>query len=100
MVIPEGVTEIGEYAFAYCAGITKVVIPVSVRTIGGNAFLECHALTEVQYAGTEADWEAIDIGSGNESLEAAIQFEENEEETGETDNEMPQDSDVDITDTK
>lgn len=100
VVIPEGVTEIGEYAFAYCAGITKVVIPVSVRTIGGNAFLECHALTEVQYAGTEADWEAIDIGSGNESLEAAIQFEENEEETGETDNEMPQDSDVDITDTE
>ena len=44
VVIPDGVTEIGTYAFE-CSGITSVVIPDSVETIGMDAFSYCESLT-------------------------------------------------------
>ena len=43
--IPEGVTTIGERAFAYCTGLVHVEIPGSVRTIGDSAFYGCTGLT-------------------------------------------------------
>lgn len=38
LVIPNGVTSIGDYAFHYCSGLTSVTIPSSVTSIGGRAF--------------------------------------------------------------
>ncbi len=46
-VIPEGVTRIGSFVFAYCTGLTNVTIPNSVTTIGEYAFLNCDGLTSV-----------------------------------------------------
>ena len=40
VTIPEGITSIGKYAFAYCAHLETVVMPVSLETIGYGAFLE------------------------------------------------------------
>ncbi len=40
-IIPTGVTNIGEYAFAYCGGLTSINIPASVTNIGNNAFSQC-----------------------------------------------------------
>ena len=40
VTIPEGVTSIGKYAFAYCAHLETVVMPASLETIGYGAFLE------------------------------------------------------------
>lgn len=45
-VVPDGVTEIGEYAFAY-TGITEITIPDSVIKIGENAFATCELLKSV-----------------------------------------------------
>jgi hypothetical protein len=45
--IPNGVTNIGNYAFVVCAGLTNVTIPPSVSTIGIGAFSECTGLTNV-----------------------------------------------------
>ena len=42
--IPEGVTNISNYAFAYCEGLTKVNIPDSVKSIGDDCFCECGSL--------------------------------------------------------
>lgn len=42
----EPVTEIGDYAFAYC-GITELTIPTSIRKIGSCAFIGCTALSEI-----------------------------------------------------
>ena len=44
IVIPEGVTSIGDYAFAECSGITNIEIPESVTSIGNSAFSYCSSL--------------------------------------------------------
>ncbi len=45
--IPEGVTEIGEYAFSECCSLTSVNIPDSVTEIGEGAFGECGSLESI-----------------------------------------------------
>lgn len=47
VVIPEGVTSIGENAFKWCRSLTSVVIPDSVTSIGTYAFYDCSSLTSV-----------------------------------------------------
>ncbi|MDE6773642.1 MAG: leucine-rich repeat domain-containing protein, partial [Treponemataceae bacterium] len=47
LVIPDGVTSIGNGAFRGCANLTSVTIPAGVKTIGDSAFRECSGLTEV-----------------------------------------------------
>ena len=47
VTIPNSVTTIGTFAFAYCSGLTSVTIPNSVTTIGDYAFLNCRGLTSV-----------------------------------------------------
>ena len=47
LVIPNGVTGIGEYAFSYCSGLTSITIPNSVTSIGNGAFRYCSGLTSV-----------------------------------------------------
>ena len=41
IVIPEGVTDIGDFAFHCCNKVTSVRIPNGVNTIGKNAFVYC-----------------------------------------------------------
>ncbi len=48
VVIENGVTTIGEYAFFYCKKLTSVTIPDSVTTIGEGAFMDCTELTSVE----------------------------------------------------
>ena len=47
LVIPEGVTRIGDYAFYYCTGLTSVTIPEGMESIGDKAFYYCTGLTSV-----------------------------------------------------
>ena len=51
VIIEEGVTGIGEYAFASCTNLTEVRIPKSVTSIGAYAFASCTGLTEAQISG-------------------------------------------------
>ena len=44
IVLPETVTEIKDYAFYNCTGLTKITIPESVTSIGNNAFTGCSDL--------------------------------------------------------
>ena len=85
VVIPDGVTEIGDYAFnrcknlesitipasvtkiSYnafenCTNLTNVTIPSSVKSIGDKSFYMCNNLMKVTYTGTLADWCGIDWG--------------------------------------
>ena len=45
--IPSGVTNIGNYAFAFCLKLTGISIPNSVVSIGNNAFQECWSMTSL-----------------------------------------------------
>ena len=88
VVIPDGVTEIGSYAFLRCKNLESVTIPASVTKISYNAFENCTNLTNVTipssvtsiedksfymcnnlmnviYTGTLADWCGIDWGYSN-----------------------------------
>ena len=47
VVIENGVTSIGEYAFYDCASLTSATIPDSVTSIGYSAFKNCTSLTSV-----------------------------------------------------
>ena len=47
VVIPEGVTSIGDCAFSGCSSLTSVVIPDGVTSIGNDAFWGCSSLTSV-----------------------------------------------------
>ena len=47
LVIPDSVTEIKDYAFYKCTGLTSVTIGDSVESIGNNAFSGCTGLTSV-----------------------------------------------------
>ncbi|MDO5397127.1 MAG: leucine-rich repeat protein [bacterium] len=67
LIIPNGVTSIGDYAFQSC-GLTSVTIPDSMTSIGDYVFCECGSLTDVYYTGNEERWKAISIGSYNTCL--------------------------------
>ncbi len=45
--IPSSVTEIGDYAFSGCTSLDGVVIPQSVTVIGDGAFYGCTSLSEI-----------------------------------------------------
>ena len=47
VIIENGVTSIGEDAFAECESLTSVVIPNSVTSIGDGAFYFCESLKEI-----------------------------------------------------
>ena len=47
VIIPPGVTSIGNTAFLYCFGLTSVSIPNTVTSIGEGAFSSCRSLTSL-----------------------------------------------------
>ncbi|MCQ2203876.1 MAG: leucine-rich repeat domain-containing protein [Bacteroidales bacterium] len=63
VVIKDGVTSIGRWAFDGCNGLASVTIPNSVTSIGGVAFYVCSGLTRVDYGGTIGDWVKINFSS-------------------------------------
>ena len=47
VVVEEGVTAIGQYAFCECTAVVTVTIPSTMRTIGDYAFYQCIGTTDV-----------------------------------------------------
>ena len=92
--IPTGVTAIGEYAFSNCSQVKKLAIPAGISEIPDGTFYGCSRLAEilipdsvmsigdevfhtfipqnthmtVLYDGTCLQWDAIEIGDGNNML--------------------------------
>ncbi len=67
VVIPDGVTSIGNYAFYNCSGLASVTIPESVKDIGTGAFSGCGNLKSVMLDGDAPNigsWAFEDVGDG------------------------------------
>ena len=62
--IPEGVTSIGDSAFSRCSCLTQIEIPESVTSIGSWAFYPCESLTEID----------VDINNKNYTSEGGVLF--------------------------
>ena len=60
--VPEGFSSIGPAMFRQCGALESVRLPASLSSIGPEAFLECTALKTIRYAGTQAQWDAVEIG--------------------------------------
>ena len=60
IVIPEGITSIGEDAFYNCSSLTSIEIPNSVTSIGEDAFRNCSNLTSIEIPNS-----VTSIGSGS-----------------------------------
>ena len=55
VTIPEGVTSIGSYAFADCSGITELTLPQTAVSFGNNVFSGCSGLTGITINGNVTD---------------------------------------------
>ena len=63
-----GTAAIPERTFFGCAALKKITVPYTVTAIGQDAFAGCAALQSVTYNGTTVQWDAIELGSGNEAF--------------------------------
>ena len=70
LVIPDGVTRIGDAAFSECSSLTSVTIPGSVTSIGGAAFYKCRGLTSVTIPGS-----VTSIGEYNQEIKGVTNVE-------------------------
>lgn len=76
ITIPAGVQAIGANAFKGCGNLSLIGLPVSLTSIGSDAFDGCPSLSKagsVNYLGTTAQWNAINMGSGNSVLTEGLQ---------------------------
>jgi hypothetical protein len=58
-------------SFEGCTALSKVFFENTLLKINTNCFKGCTALTDVYYAGTEEEWNAIEIRTGNNYLTSA-----------------------------
>lgn len=65
--IKDGTTLIADNGFSACNSLEKVSIPASLTTIGNSVFNYTKTLA-VTYAGTKAQWDAVQIGYDNGKL--------------------------------
>jgi hypothetical protein len=69
VIIPDSITEIGNYAFYNCKSLTKITVGSGVKHIGYMAFYGCTATNYVNYTGTIAQWMQIEF---NETVEEQL----------------------------
>jgi hypothetical protein len=48
IALPDGLTSIGEGAFAGCSSMTSIVLPAGLTSIGEGAFAGCYELTSIE----------------------------------------------------
>ena len=61
VIIEDGVTSIGTYAFSYLPNLTTINIPESVTKIDDSAFMKSDNIESIYYSGTHEQWKQINI---------------------------------------
>ena len=62
--LPDSLRVIGERVFSDCESLSSVKICRSVRSIGMGAFENCSSLSYLDYAGSEAELDGIELPEG------------------------------------
>lgn len=94
--LSQSLKTIGDYVFRECTSLERIVLPDSLGSLGANAFLDCTSLRSVTlgpkvvignnafkgctslkyvfFTGTPEEWDALQIGTGNEALTGAAVY--------------------------
>ena len=72
--VPYGVTEIGDFAFEDCTGLTNVIIPDSVTSISVSAFSDCKGLTGINVDKSNKSYSSKDGVLFNKNKTALITY--------------------------
>ena len=72
--IPDSVTSIGDWAFAWCDSLTSVTIGNGVTSIGNSAFYNCTSLTSITVDENNTAYASIDGNLYNKDKTTLIQY--------------------------
>ncbi len=75
LVLPEGLKRICDEVFWGCSGMSKIWLPKSLESIGVRAFHGCTSITDVYFAGSQEEWQNVNISSdlyGNSEIKNAL----------------------------
>ena len=59
-IVPDTVRSIGDYAFAYCTGLTSLMIPDPAQSIGDYVFDGCTGLASITVSSSNQDYSSVD----------------------------------------
>ena len=74
LVIPEGVTSIGDYAFYNDTSFTSITIPASVTNIGDYAFYSCDSLASIDVDSNNSNYKSVDGNLYSKDGKTLIQY--------------------------
>ena len=60
IILGNNITKIGDYSFSYCRSLSNIIIPKSINVIGKEAFLGS-GLKNVYFTGNAEEWQNITI---------------------------------------
>jgi hypothetical protein len=63
VTLPDGFERLGFYAFYGCAKLESVTVSESLNYIGNSAFEGCYWLSDINFRGTQGQWDAINKGA-------------------------------------
>lgn len=72
LIIPEGVTSIGKYAFYGCSDVTSLTIPTTVGYIYSSAFVQCTSLKTIYLNAKDLDTCQYNSFAGCNAIEKVI----------------------------
>ena len=68
IAIPDSVTTIDTQTFYSCKNLARISIGSGITAIRSEAFYNATAITDIYYRGSQAEWDEIAFGSGNDPL--------------------------------
>jgi len=60
VILPDGITGLGDYVFENCQSLSSIEIPNSVTSIGEGAFWDCTSLSSINVNESNANYASVD----------------------------------------
>ena len=99
VVLGDGVTSIGESAFAGCSNLTSISIPSGVQSVGAGAFTGCSSLSNIQIDQSReyvqnnmaVDQWGLEDGAAIQCEDGAVVIEDTPQDSGDSDDSCDED---------